>query len=263
MNASHISVLELALASALVLLNAGLTLLLDTGLARTLVVGAVRAVVQLLLVGLLLATVFSLRSPWLVALVVFAMLCAASVEIQSRQERRFEGAWRFGLGAGATFFTTLTVGLLAIAMVRPQPFFDPRVVIPLVGILLGSVMNGVSISLNVFNTGVVRESAAIEAQLALGATRAQALRPLKRNALRSGLIPVVNQMSAAGIITLPGMMSGQILAGMDPLEAAKYQILVLLLLSAGAALGAILTVTLAGRRVTDERHRLRLERLHG
>jgi len=75
------------------------------------------------------------------------------------------------------------------------------------------------------------------------------------------MIPIINQMSAAGVITLPGMMTGQILAGMDPLEAAKYQILLLFLLSGGAGLGALAAVYVAVWRITDERDRLRLDRL--
>ncbi len=261
MNPPPVSAWELAAASGLVLANAGLSVLFEAGLARTLVVAAIRAIVQLVFVGFVLNAVFALQSPWLVGAVVLAMLAIAGFEIQSRQERRLRGVWRYGLGAGITLFATLLVGAFAVAMVQPRPLYDPHVVIPLVGILLGSVMNGVSISLNAFNGGVVRERQAIEAQLALGATRSRALKPLQRSALRGGMIPVVNQMSAAGIITLPGMMSGQILAGMNPLEAAKYQALVLLLLSAGAALGAFATVWVATRRITDERHRLRLDRL--
>jgi putative ABC transport system permease protein len=87
------------------------------------------------------------------------------------------------------------------------------------------------------------------------------LRPMQRSALRSGMIPIINQMSAAGIITLPGMMTGQILAGMAPFEAAKYQILILFLLSGGAGLGALAATFVAVWRVTDERDRLRLDRL--
>jgi len=75
------------------------------------------------------------------------------------------------------------------------------------------------------------------------------------------MIPIVNQMSAAGIITLPGMMTGQILAGMEPVEAAKYQILILFLVAGGAGLGALGATTAAAWRITDERHRLRLDRL--
>jgi putative ABC transport system permease protein len=253
---------DLAVASILILLNAALSLALHLGLARTIMVAALRAVAQLLLVGLLLKTVFALASPLLIAAVVLAMLISASYEIAARQERRFAGAWGYGIGAATTMLATLLVSGFALAeTLRPDPWFAPQVVIPLVGIVLGNVMNGVSVSLNALNTAVARERAAIEAQLALGADRHTALKPLQRSALRTGMIPIINQMSAAGIITLPGMMTGQILAGMEPVEAAKYQILILFLLAGGAGLGALAATYAASWRITDERHRLRLDRL--
>ena len=261
MSAPLISYAELALAAVLVLASASLSLLLNLGYARTLLVAGVRTVIQLLLVGLVLKTVFALSSPWLIGAVVIAMLVAASYEIRSRQQRRFAGAWGFGVGAATTMLATLFVTAFALVTLRPDPWYSPDVVIPLAGIVLGSVMNGVSISLNAFNTGIVRERAAIEARLALGASRYAALKPMQRSALRSGMIPIINQMSAAGIITLPGMMTGQILAGMAPYEAAKYQILVLFLLAGAAGLGALAATCMAVWRTTDERDRLRLDRL--
>jgi putative ABC transport system permease protein len=235
---------DLAVAAILVVLNAVLTWMLDLGLSRIILIAGVRAVVQLLLVGLVLKTVFALASPVLIAAVALAMFAMASYEISSRQERRFAGAWGYGIGAGTTMLATLLVTAFA-----------------LLGIILGNVMNGVSVSLNALSTAVIRERAAIEARLALGTNRYTALKPLQRSALRSGMIPIINQMSAAGVITLPGMMTGQILAGMAPVEAAKYQILLLFLLGGGAGLGALAAVYVATWRITDERDRLRLDRL--
>jgi putative ABC transport system permease protein len=253
---------DLAVAAILVVLNALLSWLLDLGLTRTVLVAGVRTVVQLLLVGLVLKTVFALASPLLVAAVALAMFGMASYEIASRQERRFTGAWGFGIGAATTMLATLFVtGFALIGALRPDPWYAPQVLIPLLGIILGNVMNGVSVSLNSLNTAIVRERAAIEARLALGADRSTALNPLLRGALRTAMIPIINQMSAAGIITLPGMMTGQILAGMEPIEAAKYQILILFLLGGGAGLGALAAAYVAAWRVTDERDRLRLDRL--
>lgn len=261
MSAPLITYPELAIAALLVIVNAILSLALNLGIARALLVAGTRTVVQLLLVGLVLKTVFALSSPLLIGAVVLAMLLTASYEIRSRQQRRFAGIWGFGIGAGTTMLATLLVTAFALVTLRPQPWFSPQVVIPLAGIVLGSVMNGVSISLNAFNTGIVRERAAIEARLALGANRYAALKAMQKSALRSGMIPIINQMSAAGIITLPGMMTGQILAGMAPFEAAKYQILVLFLLAGAAGLGALAATYVAVWRTTDERDRLRLDRL--
>jgi putative ABC transport system permease protein len=254
---------SLGLAAVLVVLSAGLSLMLQLGVARSLLIAGARMVVQLLLVGLVLKTVFTLRSPWLVALVMLAMLGAAAYETLSRQQRRFLGWWGPGLGAGTTMLATVLVTAFGVAALQPTPWYAPELTIPLFGIVLGNAMSGVSISLNAFNTGLVRERAAIEARLALGAPRYVALAQVQRSALRSGMIPVINQMSAAGIITLPGMMTGQILAGMPPLEAAKYQVFVLFLLSGAAALGAIGATLVAAWRATDERHRLRLDRTIG
>ncbi|WP_374316956.1 ABC transporter permease [Aquabacterium sp.] len=261
MNEATLRAGDLVLVASLVVLNAGLSLWLQLGLARTLLIAASRTVVQLLLVGLLLKTVLTLQSGWLVGGVVLLMFAAASHEILSRQDHRLAGWWGMGLSTGATMAATLLATTLALIALRPSSWLDARVLIPLLGIILGGVMNGVSLSLNTFQNSVQRDRSAIEARLTLGATRHEALRPTLLRALRSGMIPIVNQMSAAGIITLPGMMSGQILAGMPAIEAAKYQILVLLLIAGGAGLGAIGATLAASWRLTDERDRLRLDRL--
>lgn len=256
-----ISYWSLALAASLVFVNAALSIALQLGLARTLLVGAARALIQLSLVGMVLKTVFTLNSPWLVLAVVLFMLASAGREIHARQKRRLAGWWSFGIGSATSTLALLITGMLAIAVLSPTPWWTPEVAIPMIGIVLGAVLNGVSLTLDSLTTGVQRQRNAIEAQLALGATRHQALRDLQRNALRAGTMPTINQMTAAGIITLPGMMTGQILAGMAPLEAAKYQILVLFLLAGGGTLGAILVSYCVIQRVTDARDRLRLDRL--
>src|SRR5690625_2464317 len=253
---------DLLLGSALVVINVVLSLLLNLGVGRALLIAAFRAAAQLLLVGFILKYVFDSLSPWLILGVALIMTTLAAYEVWSRQQTRFAGIWGVGTGAAATASAVvLVMSSTVVSIVTVEPWYTPQLFIPFVGIILGSVMNGVGISLNVFNTGLRRERDAIEAQLALGATRRQALKPLQRNALRSGFIPIVNQMSAAGVITLPGMMTGQILAGMPPYEAAKYQILVLFLLAGAAGFGALAATTLAVRRATDRRDRLRLERL--
>ncbi len=257
-----LSYTDLLLGGVLVLVNISLSFLLNLGMGRALLIAALRAAAQLLLVGFILKYVFDSSSLWLILGVALIMTTLAAYEVWSRQKTRFSGVWGVGIGAIATAIAVVLVMMHTVVLiVNIEPWYTPQVFIPFVGIVLGSVMNGVGISLNVFNTGLVRERNAIEAQLALGATRREALKPLQRNALRSGFIPVVNQMSAAGVITLPGMMTGQILAGMPPYEAAKYQILVLFLLAGAAGFGALAATSLAVRRATDTRDRLRLERL--
>jgi putative ABC transport system permease protein len=134
-------------------------------------------------------------------------------------------------------------------------------VIPLSGIVLGNVLNAATLALDGLLSGVVREKAAIEARLSLGATIRQAMAPLIRAAIRRGILPVITSMSASGVVTLPGIMTGQILAGLDPIEAVKYQILLMFLLSGGGGMAAVAVVYLGAGRLTDARQRLRLDRL--
>lgn len=109
---------------------------------------------------------------------------------------------------------------------------------------------------------VRRDYMAIEARLALGHTRRQVFTPFVRQAVILGIMPLINQMSAAGIVSLPGTMSGQILTGVDPFDAAKYQILLFLIISSAGFLAAMGVSFLAVLRLTDSRERLRLDRLN-
>lgn len=254
--------LELGIASLLVLASAALSLRLTLGLQRPLLVAAARMVVQLVLVGSFLRYVFALTSAWVTAAVVALMIAAACREVGARQERRFRGAWRYGVGGVPVGIATLGIALLALTTVlRPDPWYDARQAIPLTGIVLGTAMNSASLALNGVFTAVARERAAIEARLALGADRYVAFRAIIRSAVRAGVLPIMNQMAAAGVITMPGIMTGQILAGMDPIESAKYQVLLMFLLAGGGFAASVGAVYLAVWRLTDTRDRLRLERL--
>jgi putative ABC transport system permease protein len=127
--------------------------------------------------------------------------------------------------------------------------------------ILGNCMIGVGLGLNTLTTSLVNRRASVEAQLMLGATRQVAAAPVTRQALRSALMQVINSMSVTGVVSLPGMMTGQILGGVPPAEAVKYQILVMFLIAGGTGLGAVTAVLGGAYRLTDGRHRLRLDRL--
>ena len=145
--------------------------------------------------------------------------------------------------------------------VRPEPWYDPRYALPLLGMILGNTMTGISLGLHTLATGLVRERMAVEAQIALGATRWESTLPVVRDALRNALMPIINSMAATGLVALPGMMTGQILAGAEPVQAVKYQMLIMFLIAGGTVLGAVGAVLGGVYRLTDSRHRLRLDRL--
>jgi putative ABC transport system permease protein len=253
---------DLAFASALLVFDAGLSLLLRLGMTRSLIIAALRMVAQLLLLALVLESLFSLASPWLTGAAALFMILFAGREIAGRQERALAGLWSWGLGGGSIFIAAASVSLFSLTtQVNPDPWWDPRYALPLLGMILGNTMNGVSLGLNSLTSRAYRERSAIEAQLSLGATRWQAFNPITRSAIRSGLISIVNSMAAAGVVSIPGMMTGQLLAGVPPLDAARYQILIMMLIAGATALGTLVAVFGAAYRLSDDRHRLRLDRL--
>lgn len=253
---------DLVLASILVLANAGISMALGLGVARQMLIAAARMIVQLLLVGLILQWLFTVASPAVTALAALIMLGFATYEVSARQERRLKGWWAHGLGGSTMLLAGGLITMAAlVAVVRSDPWYTPNIAIPLFGMILGNAMTGTSLALNTFTNTARREARAIEAQLLLGETRWRACRPQIRHALRSGFMPIINAMAATGVVSLPGMMSGQILAGAAPGEAVKYQLLIMFLIAGTTGLAVIGCVYGAVLRLSDDRHRLRLDRL--
>jgi putative ABC transport system permease protein len=262
MNVISLSPWDLAAASVLIVIDAAISLWLHLGLHRQIAVAALRLVLQLTVIGYVLRFVFALENPAVTLAIVLIMLLAAAREVAARPERRLKGRGNFAIGALSLSVSAMLTAVLALTTaIRPQPWFDPRYALPLTGIILGNVMNAASITLDAVLGGLYRERSGIEAQLALGATFHEATRLVVTRAIRQGMVPIINQMSAAGIVTLPGIMTGQLLAGLEPIEAVKYQILLMFLLAGASGLAAVATAFLAARRLTDERQRLRLDRL--
>ncbi|AGA90800.1 TIGR00245 family protein [Thioflavicoccus mobilis 8321] len=253
---------DLALAAGLVLLLPLLSWRLHLGVARRVLVAAARSAVQLLLIGLVLKALFAQTSLPLIALMALVMLAAAGWEVMARQTRRYTGPWGYGIGAISMFLSSFAITVLALTViVGVEPWYQPQYLIPMLGMLLGNTMNGIAIALENLTRNAWEARGAIEARLLLGASWDEAIADLRRDSLRAGLIPIVNAMAAAGLVSLPGMMTGQILAGADPLEAAKYQILIIFLIASGTGLGSIAAVWLGAQRLFDARQRLRLDRL--
>jgi len=163
---------ELAAASVFVFIDAGLSVIFALNVHRGLLVAAIRMVVQLTLVGLVLTTLFSLVSPLWTGIAAFAMVLFAGHEAAQRQERRLAGWWSYGLGTGCMMMSSVLVTVFALlTAVRPNPWYDPRYAIPLLGMILGNCMTGVGLGLNTLTTSLVNRRASVEAQLMLGATR--------------------------------------------------------------------------------------------
>jgi putative ABC transport system permease protein len=253
---------DLGLAATLVLVLAGLSLRLELGVERSLLIAAARSALQLSLLGLVLKALFEQLHPLLIGTLALVMLLVAGYEVVARQKRRLRGIWGIGVGTVSMFLSSFGITLLALTVIiGVEPWYQPQYLIPLLGMLLGNTMSGVAISLANLTDNAWQQRGQIEARLMLGQDWNQAIGGIRRDALRTGLIPIIQAMATAGIVSLPGMMTGQILAGSPPMEAAKYQLMIMFLISAGTGFGAATAVWLASRRLFDERQRLRLERL--
>ena len=258
----QLSHFDLSLAALLVLALALSARRLYPGLAGQLLVAALRTVIQLTLIGLVLKALFANAGLLWVVVLSLVMLGIAGREVMARQHRRFAGAWSYAIGVISMFVSSFTVALFAlIVVVGNEPWYQPQYAIPLLGMLLGNTMNGIALALDRLTQSAWEQRGVIEARLMLGHSTQQAMSGIRQQVFRSGLIPIINAMAAAGVVSLPGMMTGQILAGAEPVEAVKYQILIMFLITGGAGFGTMAAVHLAVRRLFDERQRLRLDRL--
>lgn len=248
--------MSLALAAALLLVSAGLSLWLRLDLERRLLVAATRTVVQLTVVGLVLAPVFDLGHPAPVLLLGLVMVALAGREAARRSARSWRGASWAAMGA-LMMGPGLTALVATAGIVAVDPWWRPQVLVPLLGMLLGNALTGISLGLDRVLAELDQGRGGVEARLSMGATAWEASLPAVRVALRAGMIPILNTMSVVGLVTLPGMMTGQILSGTDPVLAARYQILVLFLIAAATATGTAVAVVGSARLAFDDQGRLR------
>lgn len=257
-----LSPLDLVLAALLLLINAGISFVYRLGIERTLLLNTARMIVQLVAIGFVLKFVFAQSSPlWTIALGL-VMIAVAAYEVRARQTRALKGIISYGLSGAAMLFIGTVLTVVAVAgFIGPDPWYTPQYVLPILGMLLGNTMTGIALALDTVTSAAHRDRDKIEARLALGATRREAFDATMRAGLKTGLMPIINAMAAAGIVSLPGMMTGQILSGVDPIEAAKYQLLIMFFIAGATAIGVFAMVIGGLYILTDERARLRLDRL--
>jgi putative ABC transport system permease protein len=256
MSALDLSVWQLALALLLVVAVLAVSLAQRLGLERDLALGAARTIVQLYLVGLILAAVFAAATWYWVVLILAVMTAVATHAAVSRLGRPLPGAYWIAATA-LTVSTTATLAYVIGAVVQVRPWWEPQYIIPIAGMILGNSMTSAALAGDRLQSDLRARRDEVEARLALGFSCRDALQPLVRAALRAAMIPTVNAMMTVGVVQLPGMMTGQILAGSSPLLAIRYQIVVVFMQAAATAIGSLLFVRLAAGRYLTAAHQLR------
>jgi putative ABC transport system permease protein len=249
----ELSYLQVSFAALLIAINGVISILLKLGLERRLLIAAVCTVVQLLLIGFVLEWVFRVNRWYIVVAMMSIMTLVAGIAAIQRTGVRYPGIWVRSLSA--TWVSSWLVAALALfVIVQVRPWYTPQYAIPLLGMILGNTLNGVSLGIDRLGSELTGKRDEVESLLALGATRWEAaLRPVQQS-VKTGLIPTINAMMVVGIVSLPGMMTGQLLAGTSPVEAVKYQIVIMFLIASGAALGTVLAVLFSFRRLFNANH---------
>lgn len=232
---------DLVLALGIMGITIALSLWQNLDLEKQLALGTGRSLLQLLVVGYVLDLVFALNNWLAVVGIILVMLSIAAITVRNRINLKIKGilplVWLSLLSS-----TALTLGYIMLLIIQPPRWYEPQYLIPLAGMILGNAMNGAALAGDRLVSGIKQHRLEIETHLALGATPKQAIFSYQKEAVRTGLIPIVNNMMVVGLVSLPGMLTGQVIAGNSPLNAASYQILILFAL-VGANLITTLLVT--------------------
>lgn len=260
MGVIELSALDLGLSAMIIVALAVTSLVLSLGLEKKIVLYSARMTAQLLLIGLVLRYLFGNASGFLVCLMSLIMLAAAGREVQARQKRKVQGWSGYFIATSSMFVSSFSIALIALVLIiQVKPWYTPQYAVPILGMLLGNTMTGVALAIDLLVSQLYEKQNIVEQRLMMGQSWKDASSDISRDAMRNGMMPIINSMAAAGLVSLPGMMTGQILGGSPPVEAVKYQILIMFLISAGTGFGVITAIRLTARRLFDKRHRLRLE----
>lgn len=227
------------------------------GLEFSLAIATGRTVLQLLVVGYVLAFVFALNNPFAVVGIILIMLSIATITARNRIGKKIPRLLPVILGS-IFFSTALVLSYTNLLILQPETWYEPQYLIPLAGIVLGSAMNGAAIAGERLVSTMTSSRLEIETHLSLGATPQQAVSTYRKDAIRAGLIPILNQMMVVGVVTLPGIITGQLLSGVDPLNAAPYQILIMFLLAFANLVTAMLVTQGLTRQFFNTHAQLRL-----
>jgi putative ABC transport system permease protein len=247
-----ISFEEVAATLALVALAAAVSFWRRAELEGDLAVAVLRSFLQLTAVGYVIQAIFDSDSLWLVGALLAVMVGFGTFTARRRARAVPDALVPIVLALGSSAVTTL--GLILVLGVFPA---EPRYLVPVGGMVIGNSMTAAAVALNRLADEVAGQANRIEATLALGATARQAAADLVTRSLRSGMIPLIDSTKTTGIVFFPGTMVGMLIAGAEPIDAVRLQLILLWSLLGSVALAALIAVSLAYRGFFTPAHQLR------
>ncbi len=244
---AEISMGQLMLALLFILVAQASSFIYHLGLNRDITVGTLRTFAQLFLMGYVLTFILKSSSMWLTLALFIVMVVSAMFIIKGRVKEH-------QIPYIIPTFLTMFISYLATALfvsglvIGVTPWWEPRYFIPAGGMVIGNSMSALAISLERLFRDMRQQKEVVEMKLSLGANYREASSDIFKNAVTAGMIPSINAMMGVGLVFIPGMMSGQILAGTDPLIAIRYQIVVMLMLVGSTAVSSVVVMLMVRRR---------------
>jgi putative ABC transport system permease protein len=248
----HVSLGDVAATLALVGVAVAVSFWRRADLEKDIGIAVVRSFIQLTAIGYVINFIFDQDSLWFVAALIAVMVLFGALQARQRAKQVPDAFWPLLLAL--TIAAVATLGLVvALGVFKPQP----RYLVPVGGMVVGNSMTAAAVALNRLGDEVARHAREIEATLALGATSTLAAAPIVRRSLRSGMITLIDSTKTTGLVFFPGTMVGMLLAGADPTDAVRLQLILLYTLLGSVALAGLVAITLAYRSFFTSAHQLR------
>lgn len=242
MDIINLSWIQLSIAFLILLLPAYILWKYRTGLNKKLFTASLRMVLQLLFVGYYLEYLFQYDNPWINVAWIMAMVLIADFATIDRSGLNRKYSLLLPI-FGATFLGIVVIDLFFLQVVIQLPkFLSAQYTIPITGMVLGNCLRSNVIGINAFYYSLNEHEERYQFYLSCGADRAEALEEFIRNALQKAANPTLASMATIGLVSLPGMMTGQILSGSSPLIAIKYQIMIMVAIFSGTILSVFLGI---------------------
>lgn len=231
------------------------------GLEKDLIVGTLRTFFQLAAMGYILTYFFGQRHWGFMVGLVSLMIIIASYE-GYRRLKKYNIPNLFWILTGSFFFTvTIVLGIILKFILSIEPWYYPYAMIPIAGMIIGNALNSATLTINRFVSEITHRENEIEMYLSLGAPIKSAVHSSFMESVRAALLPNINALMMVGLVQLPGIMTGQILSGIDPLIAIRYQIMIMYMWISTATMVDILVLNLVYRQFFTPQMQLKRELL--
>ncbi|MFO3702745.1 iron export ABC transporter permease subunit FetB [Staphylococcus felis] len=221
-------------------------------IAKDLMIAAVRAVIQLVIIGYLLEFVFRLEEVWIVLILIVVIMINAALNTRRRASPVMNHVFLISFAGIATGAVLSLGGVLLTGAIS----FKPNEIIPIAGMVGSNGMIAINLSYQNLNRIFTKETDSIESKLSLGATPSLAAKDAIRESIKVAIVPTIDSVKTYGLVSIPGMMTGLIIAGVPPLQAIKFQLMVVFIHTTATIISALVATYLSYKQFFNQRHQL-------